>query len=63
MGILSDFFGSPSDDQVDRDLEKGHAEPRNDAEDQAAFDYCDEARTTGEDPIPSSDDNGSEDES
>ena len=59
VGILSDFFGPPSDDQVDRDLEKGHAESRNDAEDQAAFDYVDEALTTGEDPIPSSDDDSS----
>jgi hypothetical protein len=56
MGVLSDFFGPPSDDQVDRDVDRGHAEPRNDAEDQAASDYCDEALSTGQDPIPSSGD-------
>ena len=56
MGILSDWFGVPSDEQVDRDLSRGHAEPRNDAEDAAAFDYVDEALSTGQDPIPSGDD-------
>jgi hypothetical protein len=51
LGILSEFFGVPSDDQVNRDVERGHAEPRNDAEERAAFDYCDEALETGVDPL------------
>jgi len=52
MGIISNFFGM-SKEQADRDVDKGHAEPRNDAEDAAAFDYCNEALETGNDPIPS----------
>jgi hypothetical protein len=51
MGILSDFFGPPSEDQADRDIDRGHAEPRNDAEQDAAMDYCDEALETGIDPL------------
>ena len=52
MGFFSDFFGTPSDDQVNRDSDRGHAQPRNDAEDDAAFDYADEALGKGSDPIP-----------
>lgn len=52
MGIFSSFFGTPSDDQVDRDVQKGSAEPRNDVEDDAASSYVDEALSSGKDPIP-----------
>ncbi|KKP92228.1 MAG: hypothetical protein UR98_C0031G0003 [Parcubacteria group bacterium GW2011_GWA1_36_12] len=51
MGILSDFFGSPSDKQVDRDIERGQAEARNDAEEEAESQYVEEAAETGEDPL------------
>jgi hypothetical protein len=61
MGILSDWINGKeeaekygmSERQADRDVDRGHAEPRNDAENQAASDYVDEALETGSDPIPS----------
>jgi hypothetical protein len=53
-GKESNFVGPPSDDQAGRDVSRGHAEPRNDAEDAAAAQYVDEALSTGSDPIPSS---------
>jgi hypothetical protein len=52
VGIISEFFGM-SESQANEDVDRGHATPRNDAEEAAAFDYCDEALETGEDPIPS----------
>ena len=51
MGILSDFFGEPSDDQVGRDIDRGQAEARNDAEEEAEAQYVEEAAETGEDPL------------
>mgnify|MGYP001566826298 CR=1 FL=1 len=38
MGFLSDFFGM-SEEQADKDVDAGHAESRNDAEESAEADW------------------------
>jgi hypothetical protein len=58
-GPESPFVGPPSDEQAERDVSRGHAEPRNDAEDEAAKDYVDEALTTGKDPLSSDEESSS----
>ena len=49
---MSKNFGM-TEKQADRDVDRGHAEPRNSAEVEAAKDYVEEAIDTGQDPIPS----------
>lgn len=52
MGIFSDMFGPPSDEQVDRDIDRGQAESRGSSgENQAELDYVEEAVETGQDPL------------
>lgn len=43
-------FGMTAEQAI-RDISKGHAEPRNSAEIEAAKDFVDEALATGEDPL------------
>jgi hypothetical protein len=40
-----------TEQQADRDLSRGHAEPRNSAEIEAAKDFVDDALSTGKDPL------------
>jgi hypothetical protein len=40
-----------SEQQAETDVSKGHAEPRNSAEVEAAKDFVDEALSTGKDPL------------
>ena len=40
-----------TEEQAGRDVSKGHAEPRNSAEIDAAKDFVDEALSTGKDPL------------
>ncbi len=61
MGFFSNFFGTPSDEQADRDVDRGHTEERNDVEDEAASHYVDQALGTGSDPIPTEAPNWAED--
>lgn len=49
--ILSEIVGPPSDEQVDKDIERGQAEARNDAEEDAEAHYIEEAAETGADPL------------